>query len=172
MEKIILLRFGEIYLKGKNRFSFEKQLLDNVKYALKGLTFTLTRMHGRYVIENVREEDLFEVEMRIRKVFGLVSYSVALKMPTDLDLLKKECLAFLPSGGSFRFTVNRADKKYSLFSYVVINYLKDNRDVNAIKLGDNVKNPVDDLARKQFKKNQNVYAVQGKDGDFTINPSM
>ena len=116
MEKIILLRFGEIYLKGKNRFSFEKQLLDNVKLALKGLKFTLTRMHGRYLIENIAQEEVCDVEMRIKKVFGLVSYSVALKMPTDLDVLKKECLAFLPAGGSFRFTVNRADKTFPLNS--------------------------------------------------------
>ena len=116
MEKVILLRFGEIYLKGKNRFSFEKQLIDNVKAALKGIKFSLNRMHGRYIIENVADEDVMEVAARVKKVFGLHSYSVALKLPTDLDVLKKECLAFLPEEGSFRFTVNRADKKYPLNS--------------------------------------------------------
>ena len=116
MEKVILLRFGEIYLKGKNRFSFEKQLIDNVKVALKGIKFSLNRMHGRYIIENVAEEDVMEVAARVKKVFGLHSYSIALKLPTDLDVLKKECLAFLPEEGSFRFTVNRADKKYPLNS--------------------------------------------------------
>lgn len=116
MEKVIMLRFGEIYLKGKNRSSFEKQLLDNIKHALKGLKYELNRMHGRYVIEHFAEDDLYEIESRVRKVFGLHSYSVALKMPTDLDNLKKECLSFLPEKGSFRFTVNRADKKYPLNS--------------------------------------------------------
>ena len=116
MEKVILLRFGEIYLKGKNRFSFEKQLLDNIKAALKGFKFSLNRMHGRYLIENISDEDVFDISERVRKVFGLHSYSIALKLPTDLDLLKKECLAFLPESGSFRFTVNRADKKYPLNS--------------------------------------------------------
>ena len=96
MEKVIVLRFGEIYLKGKNRFSFEKQLLDNIKFALKGIKFSLNRMHGRYLIENIEDEALFEIESRVKRVFGLHSYSVALKMPTDLELLKKECLAFLP----------------------------------------------------------------------------
>ena len=116
MEKVIVLRFGEIYLKGKNRFSFEKQLLDNIKFALKGIKFSLNRMHGRYLIENIEDEALFEIESRVKRVFGLHSYSVALKMPTDLELLKKECLSFLPEKGSFRFTVNRADKKYPLNS--------------------------------------------------------
>ena len=116
MEKVILLRFGEIYLKGKNRFSFEKQLLDNIKHALKGLKYSLNRMHGRYLIEDIRDEDVFEIESRVKKVFGLHSYSIALKVPTDMDVLKKECLAFLPEKGSFRFTVNRADKKFPLNS--------------------------------------------------------
>lgn len=116
MEKVVLLRFGEIYLKGKNRFSFEKQLLDNIKYALRGIRFTLTRMHGRYLLENIPQEDVSEVENRVKRVFGLISYSEALKLPTDLDLLKKECLAFLPDRGTFRFTVNRADKKFPLNS--------------------------------------------------------
>ena len=65
MEKVILLRFGEIYLKGKNRFSFEKQLLDNIKAALKGFKFSLNRMHGRYLIENISDEDVFEVSERV-----------------------------------------------------------------------------------------------------------
>lgn len=116
MEKVIVLRFGEIYLKGKNRFSFEKQLLDNIKSALKGLKFNLNRMHGRYLIENIADEDVFDIESRVKKVFGLHSYSLALKLPTDMDVLKKECLSFLPQSGTFRFTVNRADKKYPLNS--------------------------------------------------------
>ncbi|MBO4472561.1 MAG: tRNA 4-thiouridine(8) synthase ThiI [Clostridia bacterium] len=116
MEKVILLRFGEIYLKGKNRFSFEKQLLDNIELALRGLKHRLARMHGRYLIENLDPNDVTEAELRIKKVFGLISYSEALKMPTDLEAMKRECLAYLPESGTFRFTVNRADKKFPLNS--------------------------------------------------------
>ena len=116
MEKVILLRFGEIYLKGKNRFSFEKQLLDNIELALRGLKYRLARMHGRYLIENLDPNDVTEAELRIKKVFGLISYSEALKMPTDLESMKRECLAYLPESGTFRFTVNRADKKFPLNS--------------------------------------------------------
>ena len=116
MEKVILLRFGEIYLKGKNRFSFEKQLLDNIKHALKGIKYTLNRMHGRYLIEDISEGEVIEVESRVKRVFGLHSYSIALKLPTDMEVLKKACLSYLPEKGSFRFTVNRADKRFPLNS--------------------------------------------------------
>ena len=44
-------------------------------------------------------------------------------MPTDLEVLKKECLAFLPQNGTFRFTVNRADKKFPLNSQQIATQL-------------------------------------------------
>lgn len=119
MEKILLLRFGEIYLKGKNKGVFEKQLADNIKSALRGLSCRLVRMHGRYLIEEIKEENLPEIEERVRKVFGLHSYSEAIKIPTDLDVMKKEMVPYLPVSGSFRFTVNRADKKFPLNSQQV-----------------------------------------------------
>ena len=116
MEKILLLRFGEIYLKGKNKGAFEKQLADNIKSALRGLSCRLVRLHGRYLVEGIRDEDLFDVKEKVRKVFGLHSFSEAIKIPTDLSVMKNEVLAYLPSKGSFRFTVNRAEKKYPLNS--------------------------------------------------------
>ena len=119
MEKVLLLRFGEIYLKGKNKSSFEKQLIDNIKHALKGIPSRLIRMHGRYILEVIREDDLYEVKERVRKVFGLHSFSEAIKVETNLELICREALSFLPSRGSFRFTVNRADKKFPLNSQQV-----------------------------------------------------
>ena len=119
MEKILLLRFGEIYLKGKNKGVFEKQLADNIKSALRGLSCRLVRMHGRYLIEEIKEENLPEIKERVRKVFGLHSYSEAIKIPTDLDVMKKKMVPYLPVSGSFRFTVNRADKKFPLNSQQV-----------------------------------------------------
>jgi len=116
MEKILVLRFGEIYLKGKNRFSFEKQLLDNIKTSLRGLHFELKRMHGRYLLESIPAEELGDAERRVKKVFGLHSYSEAIKIPTALESLKEVSISLLPESGSFRFTVNRADKKYYLNS--------------------------------------------------------
>ena len=119
MEKVLLLRFGEIYLKGKNKATFEKQLTDNIKASLRGIPCRLGRLHGRYLIENIREEDIYAVKERVRKVFGLHSFSEAIKIPTDLDVMAREMTAYLPTSGSFRFTVNRADKKFPLNSQQV-----------------------------------------------------
>lgn len=116
MEKVLLLRFGEIYLKGRNKASFEKQLTDNIKHSLKGVPCRLLRMHGRYLVEGLSEETVYEAKDRVRKVFGLHSFSEAVKIPTNLDEMKKIILGYLPKGGSFRFTVNRADKRFPLNS--------------------------------------------------------
>ena len=112
MEKVLLLRFGEIYLKGRNKATFEKQLTDNIKHALKGVPCRLARMHGRYIIEGLSEENVYDAKDRVRRVFGLHSFSEAVKIPTDLSLMKELVRDYLPKEGSFRFTVNRADKKF------------------------------------------------------------
>ncbi len=119
MEKVLLLRFGEIYLKGKNKFSFEKQLLDNIRHALKGIPCALVRTRGRYLVEGLNEQTVSEAKNRVRKVFGLHSFSEAVKVAASMDELKKEAMAFLPKSGTFRFTVNRADKTFPLNSQQV-----------------------------------------------------
>lgn len=119
MEKVLLLRFGEIYLKGKNKFSFEKQLLDNIRHALKGIPCALVRTRGRYLVEGLNEQTVSEAKNRVKKVFGLHSFSEAVKVAASMDELKKEAMAFLPKSGTFRFTVNRADKTFPLNSQQV-----------------------------------------------------
>ena len=109
MEKTLLLRFGEIYLKGKNKQFFEKVLISNIKFALKKNTFDLTITRGRYIIENYIEEEENEIIEKLKRVIGLHSISKALKIKTDLDEIKKAALEFAADSGTFRVTVKRAD---------------------------------------------------------------
>ena len=44
MEKVILIRFGEIFLKGKNRSYFEKKLIGNIKDALSKFSLNVEKM--------------------------------------------------------------------------------------------------------------------------------
>ena len=52
MKNAIIIRYCEIHLKGKNRGFFEKLLKENIKRTLKGINFTFTPMHSRYLIED------------------------------------------------------------------------------------------------------------------------
>lgn len=116
MEKVILLRYGEIYLKGRNRSYFERCLLDNVKEALVGYTCNVQKMPGRFLIDGFDPELTDEIADRARKVFGLHSLSVACVVPFDMQAIGDICAQLAPDKGSFRITVNRADKTVGMTS--------------------------------------------------------
>ena len=116
MEKVILLRYGEIYLKGRNRSYFERCLMDNIKESLDGYDCRIVKTPGRYLVEGFDPELTEELVDKVRKVFGLHSLSVAIVVPYDLANIGKVCAEVAPDRGSFRITVNRADKTVNLTS--------------------------------------------------------
>lgn len=115
-KKVILLRYGEVFLKGKNRNVFEKKLIENIKNSLSGIDFKFIRTQNRYYIEDYQEYEQDEIIDRLTKVFGLHSLSVATKIKTDYDNLKKAILEFMPEEGTFRVSVKRADKRLDMTS--------------------------------------------------------
>lgn len=52
MERVILLRFSEIFLKGNNRKFFEKKLIDNIKETLKSYEYRFSTSQNRYVVSD------------------------------------------------------------------------------------------------------------------------
>ena len=58
MQKVILLRFGEIFLKGKNKSYFEKLLIDNIKSSLSGLEYRFVKTHNRYYVEDFDGDEI------------------------------------------------------------------------------------------------------------------
>ena len=102
MERVIVIRFGELFLKGKNRDYFESMLVRNIKWALEGVDCVFERSQGRYFVENFAEDDCDEIIDRLKKVFGIHSLSVA-------DKVAEGKLRF-------RVTVKRADKRIEMTS--------------------------------------------------------
>ena len=85
MEKVIIIRYAEIHLKGKNRGYFERVFCVNLERAMKGLKHELHRTSGRYLVTAFDEARMEELCGRISRVFGVHSYSVGLCVPYDLD---------------------------------------------------------------------------------------
>lgn len=116
MEKVIIIRYSEIHLKGKNRGYFERIFAVNIEKSLKGYRHELTRQSGRYLIENFDGEQADEIIAKLKKVFGIHSMSLALKTEADMGKIfeasKEVCSGF----GSFKVVTHRADKKFSLNS--------------------------------------------------------
>ena len=116
-ENVIILRYGELYLKGNNRSFFENTLLKNIRHSLKDFTFELKKISGRYIISNYNEEDYNLIIEKLTKVFGLVSVSPAYEFPTNIEDIENKCKELAADlSGTFRITTKRADKKFPIKS--------------------------------------------------------
>jgi thiamine biosynthesis protein ThiI len=126
MTPMIVLRYGELFLKGNNRPAFEKILLHNVKHALAVVgAVRIERGQGRTFVEFETEIDavtLARAECRLSKVFGLSSYSPALAVEANLDAFNRAATTLLDRRGvrngqpSFKVETRRSDKRFPLNS--------------------------------------------------------
>ena len=116
MEKVIIVRYCEIHLKGKNRGYFEQVFMNNLEKALSGIRHEIRRPSGRYVVENFDESRTDEIADRLRKVFGVHSLSIGTKVKADMEEIFREILRISPDSGSFKIQTNRADKHFPLDS--------------------------------------------------------
>lgn len=116
MEKVIIIRYSEIHLKGKNRGYFERAFLVNLEKSLKGYKHEIKRQSGRYLIENFNESEVDEISDRIKRVFGVHSYSVALKVKSNMDEIFRAAKKVCFEHGSFKVNTHRADKTFCLNS--------------------------------------------------------
>ena len=116
MKKVIIIRYSEIYLKGKNRGFFERLFGENIERSLKGYHHELRRYSGRYLVENFDEEDADAILEKLKKVFGIHSMSVAYETETDLDSVFEAAILVCGGGKTFKVETHRADKKYPLTS--------------------------------------------------------
>lgn len=120
MKKIIIVRYCEIHLKGKNRGFFERLLQENVQKALADIPHSMRILNARYLIENFNEDDYAEIEKKLLKVPGIHSFSPAYLVKSDLDEIT-ECVKYLCDGkaGEFKVETNRADKTFPMTSVQV-----------------------------------------------------
>jgi thiamine biosynthesis protein ThiI len=121
MQKIVLIRYDEIHLKGRNRGFFEQKLLNNLRCALNEIPCVVDKIQGRYTVSDFEIKYEAEIAQKIACVFGVHSYSLALVVKTDIDVICAACLGEIKSKNikTFRITVNRADKTFFMDSVAV-----------------------------------------------------
>ena len=115
-EKVIIVRYCEIHLKGKNRGYFEQVFMNNLEKALAGIRHEIRRPSGRYIVENFDAERTEEIVEKLGKVFGTHTLSVGTKVAADIEAIFTEVLRIAPSSGTFKVETNRADKHFPLNS--------------------------------------------------------
>lgn len=115
----ILIRYGELSTKGKNRKDFIKRLELNLKNALRNYpNLTYQRTFDRIYIK-LTDENPDELKEIISKVFGISSFSFTEKVKSDLDVIKEACLNYAKSMNepkTFKVITRRHDKSFPLNS--------------------------------------------------------
>lgn len=116
MEKVVIIRYAEIHLKGKNRGYFERVFAANMEKSLRGIRHEIRRQSGRYLVENFSENDVDTIVKRLSRVFGVHSLSVGYKVDSDMDKIFAAAQAVTGESGSFKVETHRADKTFYLNS--------------------------------------------------------
>lgn len=122
MNSAILVRYGEIGLKGRNRPLFEQQLADNIRGALGDLPLQrVRRIYGRILIELERDH-VEEALERLRRVFGVVGASPARVVALDMEAVEKASVQELEEAlkvrqvATFKVMARRSNKGFPLTS--------------------------------------------------------
>lgn len=116
MEKVIIVRYSEIHLKGNNRGFFERFFAENMEKSLRGIRHEIRKHSGRYLIEGFDEYLADDILEKLSRVFGVHTMSVALSVNSDMGEIFRAVCEVAPERGTFKVETHRADKKFPLNS--------------------------------------------------------
>lgn len=123
MEQVLLVRYGEIHLKGLNRPFFERKLLDNIKQALCGFNANVRYDQGRFFVSGVGDEHMEDACARLTRVFGIHSISPAVSVEKEWSAIEAAAAQMMQAaldGGNgkhtFKCFCRRSDKLFPMIS--------------------------------------------------------
>src|SRR5699024_6356702 len=117
----ILVRYGELTVKGANRKMFVNKLRANVKRALMPLQgYKVKASRDRMNTESYEAADIDELCRRLEKVFGIYAISRVLKIEKTVEAVRDIAVKFArdyESDDTFKIDVKRSDKNFSYDTY-------------------------------------------------------
>ena len=124
MFQSFLIKYGEIGIKGKNRYLFEDMLVSQISHSLKRVEgeFFVHKQQGRIYVECQKEFDFDETVEALQTVFGIVGICpVVHAEDKGLEELEKEVLAYIAEvhpqkNQTFKVNARRARKNYPMTS--------------------------------------------------------
>ena len=129
MKDLILLKLGEIVLKGLNRRSFEQKLMGNIRRRLLGLgKFKVTCLQSTVYVEAESEDaDMDAAFEALQDVFGIVKLSRAVPCEKDKDAIARRAIEYLREdmlrARSFKVESKRSDKSFPMTSIELSQYV-------------------------------------------------
>ncbi len=115
MEKIILIKYGELTTKKANRNIFIKTLNENILNSLKRYDVKIKKDRVRMYIE-AKEEELEEIVKKLKNVFGLHGIVICYKIHNNIEEIQKSSLKKIKEeiGTTFKINTKRADKEFPI----------------------------------------------------------
>jgi len=89
MEKIILIKYGELTTKKENRNMFINILYENIKNSLKGIDYKITKNRVRMFITPKSDYDYELIINKLTKIFGIHSIVICYKVNTNIESIKE-----------------------------------------------------------------------------------
>ena len=152
MRQLLMVRYGEIYLKGLNRPYFMRALVSRVRQAAAPYGGKVWLHDARVFISDI--SDMEACMEKVRKVFGVHSVCPAVEMEKDdFDALCEQANQMMqPLCGSFKVAARRADKQYFL----------DSMQIN-IRMGEYILERSEDRLTVDVHRPQHVLSVEIRD---------
>ena len=122
MKEVLLIKFGELAMKGLNRRTFEDILVKNLRRGLSDIgKFEIKNAQSTLTVIPVEEEvDLEAAAERASKVFGIAALSRACVVEKDMDAILQAAGEYLreelEDSTTFKVEAKRSDKKFPLIS--------------------------------------------------------
>ena len=118
VREVLLVRFGEVHLKGLNRPYFLRKLVDNIKFAVKPLGGRVWMSDARIYVSDA--SDMALAMDKVCRVFGVYSVSVAMELEKDYEAIAQAVVDIAkPLSGTFKIDARRSDKRFQPDSMVM-----------------------------------------------------
>lgn len=117
MNRVILIKYGELTTKKGNRKFFINTLYKNINDKLKNYNVKIYKDISRMYIE-FNDNDLDKILKKINSIFGIFEYLVAYKVPTDVESIKSFVLDIISNEKfkTFKVETKRSDKNFEIHS--------------------------------------------------------
>ena len=117
MERVILIKYGELSTKKANRNFFINTLCNNLKNKLSFYDVKIHKDRARMYIE-LKENDLLNVEKIVSKVFGIHTYHIAYVVESDDLVIQKKLLEVISNEkfSTFKIETKRSNKSFPIHS--------------------------------------------------------
>lgn len=117
MNRLIMIKYGELTTKKANRKTFINILNNNILKVLHGYSVNIKKDRVRMYIE-CDENDITEITEKLQKIFGLHSIVICHKVNTNIDEISSKVLELLKNKKfkTFKINTKRADKKFPISS--------------------------------------------------------